>query len=71
MFIILSISFLQLAKPSILSRFEIAKTIEVKIIRINCRKIAIAFGKAKTRIKKNKIDLSKTPYLNIAKIENE
>ena len=71
MFITLLIWFVQLARPASLSRFEIKKTIEVKIIRNNCRKIAVGFGKKRNRIKKNKTDLNKTPYLNIAKIENE
>ena len=71
MFIILSISLLQLAKPSLLSRFEIAKTIAVKTMSINCSKIPIKLGKTKNKIKKNRTDINKTLYLNIAKIENE
>tara|TARA_Y100000590_G_scaffold389050_1_gene463821 strand:- start:85 stop:252 length:168 start_codon:yes stop_codon:yes gene_type:complete len=55
----------------LLSRLEIAKTIEVKRININCKTTVLGFGKKRKRIKKNKIDLNKTLYLNIARIENE
>tara|TARA_B100000945_G_scaffold153908_1_gene123489 strand:+ start:198 stop:413 length:216 start_codon:yes stop_codon:yes gene_type:complete len=71
MFITLSISVIQLFKPSLLSRLERTKTIIVKMININCKKIANGLGKTKISIKKNNADLNNTLYLNIAKIVNE
>ena len=71
MFIISSTWLIQLVKPVSLSRVEIAKIKETKIMSVNPNKIPIVFGISKNKINKNKIDLNKTRYLNMAIIENE
>ena len=71
MFIISSTWLIQLVKPVSLSRVEIAKINETKIMSVNPNKIPIVFGISKNKINKNKIDLNKTRYLNMAIIENE
>ena len=70
-FTISSISFMQLERPSLLSRFEITNTKAVKTISINWKNTEIRLGGTKNSIKKNKEDRNKTLYLNIAKIVNE